>query len=128
MITRSQAAELIVTALEDDYSCSIWEKGGLVRVYLTEVTRKSKGRTIRRENGYLSIEADGSINTDHLDRQAGTIAGRVASLNLEIEAVAVQPVAAGSKVEKAAYQDEDVAQFEAEQIRELSRTGELPGA
>lgn len=26
------------------------------------------------------------------------------------------------------FQDEDVAQFEAEQIRELGRTGELPGA
>lgn len=40
------------------------------------------------------------------------------------------PVApkAAARPAKPEYQDEDVAQFEAEQIRELGRTGELPGA
>lgn len=127
MITRSQAAEAIVTALEDDYSCSIWSEGGHVRVYLTEVTRKSKGRVVRRENGYLSINRDGSIDTDHLDRQAGTIGGRVAGLSLEIQPEAVAPTSQTAR-QPAEYVDEDVAQFEAEQIRELGRTGELPGA
>lgn len=91
MTTRLQAAEQIVTALEDTYTCSIWEKSGLVRVYLEEVTYKSKGRVNRRDNGYLSINSDGSIDTDHIERQAGTIAGLIADLNLTIEPVAVQP-------------------------------------
>lgn len=35
---------------------------------------------------------------------------------------------AAAPTAKPAYQDEDMAQFEAEQIRELGRIGELPGA
>ena len=84
-----EAANAIATALQDDYSASVWEKGSLVRVYLVEVTRKSKGRTIRRDNGYVAITAAGLIDCEHLDRQAGAIESLIAGLNLAIEAEAV---------------------------------------
>lgn len=88
-MNRLEAANAIATALQDDYSASVWEKGGLVRVYLVEVTRKSKGRTIRRDNGYVAITAAGLIDCEHLDRQVGAIESLIAGLNLAIEAEAV---------------------------------------
>ena len=91
MTSRLEAADAIAAALEDDYSASVWSKGNAVRVYLTEVTRKSKGRASRKEIGFVSIGCDGSIDYDSLDYQRGTIAGLIADLNLKIEAV--EPVA-----------------------------------
>lgn len=98
MTTRLQAAELIAAALENDYSTSVWAKGSEVRVYLTKVQHKSKGRVVRTDNGYLSITRTGEIDTDHLDRQAGAIATVAASLNLTIEAEAAAPVVASQPV------------------------------
>ena len=97
-MNRLEAANAIATALQDDYSASVWEKGGLVRVYLVEVTRKSKGRTIRRDNGFVAITAAGLVDCGNLDRSVGTIESLIAGLNLAIEAEVVsRPATQASK-------------------------------
>lgn len=124
-MNRFEAADAIMTALETDYSCSLWSKGQVVRVYLVEVTYKSKGRVNRRDNGFIQIELDGIVNCDNLDRQAGTIAGQIADLELEIDPVEKIETYYAQKTETP---DDPMERLEALHTRELGRTGELPGA
>lgn len=93
-MNRSEAAWAIAEALEADYSAIVWQEGGHCRIYLTEITRKSRGRVVRRENGYVEIETDGTISVDHVGRQAGTIRGLIDGLELAIESAARTPRAA----------------------------------
>lgn len=92
MLSRTEAAWKIVEALEDDYTAKVWAEGSHVRVYLTEVVRRSKGRVSRKEMGFVKITTEGAVDCDSLNYQRGTLASRIAELNLEIQAVAA-PVA-----------------------------------
>lgn len=124
-MTRTEAAAKIESALEAaDYATSVWAPEGStgpVRVYVTipAASWKKKARKI----GHVEINKDGTVES-HLDVQSGTIMGLLP--DMQIDPVAEQPVVV--REAHATTGDESLDQFEAEQIRELGRTGELPGA
>jgi len=86
-MTRREAAAAIANAevFENDYETRIWNKGGHSRVYFSTLRYKQR-RRLTEDIGYVSIEADGTVDCSNLSRQKGTIDGRIADLGLTIDA------------------------------------------
>lgn len=124
-MTRLEAASRISAAIEvGDYTTSVWApsgNAGPVRVYVT-IPAKSHKKPAQKI-GHVEIAKDGAIETC-VAKQSGAIKSLLPEIQVDPVVSAPKPVAAAF----ASSGDETVDQFKAEQVRELGRTGELPGA
>lgn len=83
-ITRSEAAKLIKSALETDekenYSVTVWEKGGKVRCYL-----KDLGYTNKQDRGFFAFNSDGTPHWAGLERGTGHAIEVIKSVLADLE-------------------------------------------
>ena len=124
-MTRIEAAKVIATAIEaDEYTTSVWSpngNAGPVRVYIT-IPAKSHKKPAQKI-GHVEIKKDGTVEVSVV-KQSGAIKSLLPEIQIDPAVFAPKPD--GAVV--ASSGDETVDQFEAEQVRELGRTGELAGA